>query len=81
MHPFIRIAKSYHQIFDSNQPRKEMSEIKTKLEKFINIQGDKVNFEVSQKPMFQLVDMPKHVIRIYLYNDFMTKPCLSDIVT
>merc|ERR1712150_273064 len=45
MHPFIRIAKSYHQIFDSNQPRKEMSEMKTKLEKYINIQGDKVNFE------------------------------------
>jgi len=45
MHPFIRLAKSYQQIFDSDQPSKEVSDMKTRLEKFITVKGDKLNFE------------------------------------
>ena len=48
MHPFLRLAKSYHQMFDSNdQASRELSETKLTLEKYIKDNQGKVNFEVS----------------------------------
>jgi hypothetical protein len=48
MHPFLRLAKSYHQMFDSkDQASKELSEMKTTLQKYIKDNQGKVNFEVS----------------------------------
>lgn len=46
MHPFLRLAKSYHQMFDSkDQASKELSEMKTTLQKYIKDNQGKVNFE------------------------------------
>jgi len=45
MHPFLRIAKSYHQIFDSNDKSTELTQMKSTLEKYIKDNQRKVNFE------------------------------------
>ena len=66
MHPFLRLAKSYHQIFDSkDQASKELTDIKSRLEKYIKENQGQVDFEVSALNLLAQVVKPTNFDFIY----------------